>query len=151
MKKIMIGLFLMMMAGLANAQMLNPVLWTFTSKKLTEKSYEVHIIAVIQNSWHLYSQKQPADAITMPTEILFNKNPLISLDGKTREVGKMEVYSDKKLGISANQYADRVEFIQKITLKSKAKTNISGSIEYQTCDDKKCLPAKKIPFSIALK
>lgn len=151
MKKIFLGLFLFAVAGRTFAQVLNPILWTFSSKKIAEKVYEVRLTANIQNSWHLYSQTQPADAINNPTAIIFNKNPLIILDGKAKEIGKMELYKDTKLGISANQYSDKVEFVQKLKLKSKTKTNISGSVEYQTCDDKKCLPPKMLNFSVALK
>ena len=151
MKKIVFGLFLMTAAAVANAQVLNPVQWTFTSKKTGDKTYEIHLTANIQGGWHLYSQTQPADAINIPTAVLFNVNPLISMDGKTKEVSSMDVYKDKRLGISANQYKDQVDFVQKIKLKVGTKTNISGTVEYQTCDDKKCLPPKKMAFNLALK
>jgi len=151
MKKIVFGLFLMAAAAVAQAQVLNPVQWSFTSKKTGDKTYEIHLTANIQSGWHLYSQTQPADAINIPTEILFTANPLVSLDGKAVETGKMEVYKDKRLGISANQYRDQVDFVQKIKLRVNAKTNLSGTVEYQTCDDKKCLPPKKMTFNLALK
>jgi hypothetical protein len=151
MKKILLSVLLVASVIFANAQLASPVLWSFTSKKIADKTYEVYLTATIQNSWHLYSQNQPKDAINQPTVILFNKNPLVTIDGKTTEVGKMELYQDKKLKISANQYANKVVFIQKIKVKSNAKTTISGSVEYQTCDDKKCLPPKKELFKVALK
>jgi thiol:disulfide interchange protein DsbD len=151
MKKIVAGLFLLAVTGLANAQMLTPVKWTYTVKKIDARNYEIHMAATIQPGWHMYSQTQPADAIVNPTEILFNSNPLISMDGKVKEVGKMELFKDKKLGISANQYTGQLEFVQKIKLKANIKTNISGSVEFQTCDDKKCLPPKKELFNLALK
>ena len=148
--KIILSLLLGIMSGNAGAQVLSPVQWTFTSSKIAEKIYEIKLAANIQNGWHLYSQTQPANAINIPTAIIFNKNPLISLDGKARENGKIELYVDKRLGISANQYMGRVEFIQKLKLKTRGKTNISGTVEYQTCDDKKCLPPKKMSFNVAL-
>ena len=151
MKKIILGSILLLLSGLASAQMIKPVIWTFTAKKIDAKNYEIHLIANIQSSWHLYSQTQPTDAIANPTAIVFNNNPLVRLDGKVKEIGKMELYKDKKLGISANQYTDKVDFVQKIKLKSPVKTNISGSVEFQTCDDKKCLPPQKLQFSLALK
>ena len=46
---------------------LNPVSWSFTSKKITDKTYEVHLTATMQSGWHLYSQVQPEDAIAIPT------------------------------------------------------------------------------------
>jgi thiol:disulfide interchange protein DsbD len=134
----------------SNAQMADPIKWAYTSKKIADKTYEIHLIATVQNTWHLYSQTQPADAINQPTEIIFKKNPLISFDGKVKEVGKMQLFKDEKLKISANQYAEKVDFVQLVKLKANVKTNIVGSVEYQTCDDKKCLPPKKIDFTVAI-
>ena len=54
----------------------------------------------------------------------------------------MEEMKDAALGVSANQYSNTVDFIQKIKLKANVKTNFTGNVEYQTCDDKKCLPPK---------
>jgi hypothetical protein len=151
MKKSLLSVFLFAATFVATAQMANPVKWTFTSKKVSDKTYEIYLTATIQSNWHLYSQTQPKDAIATPTEIIFNSNPLVKLDGKTTEVGKMELYKDAKLKISANQYANKVVFVQKVKLKANAKTTISGSVEFQTCDDKKCLPPKTETFSVALK
>lgn len=130
---------------------LNPVSWSFTSKKIADKTYEVHLTATMQSGWHLYSQVQPEDAIAIPTGFKINNNPLMSLEGKIKEVGKMEKFHDAKLEVSANQYADKVDFVQVIKLKANVKTNLTGSVEYQTCDDKKCLPPKTVNFSIAVK
>ncbi len=129
----------------------SPVSWSFNSKKISDKTFEVHLIANIQSGWHLYSQDQPSDAIAIPTSVTINNNPLLKLDGKVKEVGKMEKFTDKSLGISAHQYSNKVDFVQVVKIKSSAKTNVSGSVEFQTCDDKKCLPPKTVNFSIALK
>jgi thiol:disulfide interchange protein DsbD len=128
----------------------SPVSWSFTSKKINDNFYEVQLIATIQPGWHLYSQQQPNDAIAQPTNFNFNKNPLVELEGKVKEIGKLEKYKDKTLNITANQYSQKVTFVQKVKVKGKVKTNVSGNLEFQTCDDKKCLPPKTINFSIAL-
>lgn len=141
----------MFFAAVAGNAQLNPVTWSFSAVKLSDKMYEVHMKATIQPGWHLYSQNQPKDAIAIPTAFTFNPNPLISRDGKVKELGKMEVMNDKELGVSANQYSLSVDFVQKVKLKSGVKTNLTGNVEYQTCDDKKCLPPKKVNFSIAVK
>lgn len=130
---------------------LNPVSWSFSAKKVADKTYEVHMVATMQTGWHLYSQIQPEDAIAIPTTFTITPNPLFTLEGKIKEVGKMEVMKDKDLGVSANQYSKTVTFIQKIKLKANVKTNFKGYVEYQTCDDKKCLPPKTVKFDIAIK
>ena len=149
MKKIILALVIVTMAIAANAQ-LNPVSWTFTTKKIADKTYEVHLKATIQHGWHLYSQIQPEDAIVNPTGFTLNNNPLLTLVGKVKEMGTVEKYHDAKVGISANQFSNTVDFVQVVKLKAKAKTNVSGSVEYQTCDDKKCLPPKTVNFSVAI-
>src|SRR6186997_715800 len=128
----------------------NPVTWTFTSRKVTDNSYEIHMTATIEKGWHLYSQSQPEDAIAIPTTFTITSNPLIQVVGKIKEDGKMEKFHDSQLDLSANQYSKTVNFVQTIKLKGKAKTSFSGSVEYQTCDDKKCLPPKTVNFKVAL-
>jgi len=150
MKQFLFLLGFVVISSCSKGQIPNPILWNYSAKKIADKTYEIHLTATIQNTWHLYSQKQPADAIVQPTEIIFQKNPLIKFDGTVKEVGKMQLFKDEKLKLSANQYANKVDFVQKVKLKANLKTNIVGTVEYQTCDDKKCLPPKKIDFSIAL-
>lgn len=150
MKKIKL-LFLALLTGfILQAQMANPVSWNFVSKKINDNTYQIQMIANIQNGWHLYSQVQPEDAIAIPTTFTINSNPLIKLEGKIKELGKMEKFTDKKLGLSANQYSKKVVFMQEVKLKGKIKTNFTGTVEFQTCDDEKCLPPKTVNFNIAL-
>ena len=150
MKKALFALSLVI-AGFAVQAQLNPISWTFTAKKTADKTYEIHMKATIQAGWHLYSQIQPGDAVASPTTFTLNPNPLLSTEGKITEQGKMEKFHDAKLDISANQYSGSVDFVQVVKLKANAKTSLTGSVEYQTCNDQKCLPAKTIPFSIAIK
>lgn len=149
MKKALLVVLFFAIGGIAFAQ--NPVSWSFTSKKVSDKVYEVIAIASIQPGWHLYSQNQPEDAIAQPTAFMFNKNPMLNFEGKVKEMGKLEKYRDEKLEVSANQYSNKVQFVQVVKLKGAAKTAVTGKLEFQTCDDQKCLPPKTVPFTIALK
>ena len=151
MKKLTLVFLSFFMAAMAFAQRdLNPVTWSFSSKKISDNVYEIQMTATIDNGWHLYSQTQPKDAVAEPTSFNFNKNPLLEFDGKVKETGKMEKYTDKDLGVSANQYSNKVVFTQKIKVKGKAKTNVTGTLRFQTCNDEKCLPSKTVNLSITL-
>jgi hypothetical protein len=151
MKRFLLIIVAFFTVAIASAQNINPVSWTFTSKKLGDKEYEIQMLATIQQGWHLYSQSQPEDAIAQPTSFQFNKNPLLDMNGKVKELGKLEKFKDKTLDVSANQYSNKVLFVQKVKIKGKAKTNVTGKLEFQTCNDEKCLPPKSVNFSIALK
>lgn len=135
----------------ASAQMASPVSWSFSSKKLSENVYEVYLTAAIQPGWHLYAQNQPADAIAQPTTFTFSKNPLLQYEGKVKEIGKLEKFHDAKLDVSANQYSGKVAFVQKVKVIGKAQTAVTGKLEFQTCDNQKCLPPKTVNFSVALR
>ncbi len=150
MKKIHLLIVLLFVSAFSFAQTLNPVSWTFSSKKLADNSYEIQMVATIQQGWHLYAQEQPKDAIAIPTSFTFNKNPLVSLEGRVKEIGKLEKFKDNNLGVSANQYSNKVVFVQKVKLRGKAKTNVTGKLEFQTCNDQRCLPPKTINLSIPI-
>lgn len=151
MKKFFLFLTLVTSVAIASAQIPNPISWSFNSKKISTNVYEVQMTANIQPGWHLYAQNQPKDAIAIPTTFQFSNNPLVAFDGRVKEAGKLEKFTDKDLGVTANQYSRQVVFTQKVKLKGKAKSNVAGNVTYQTCDDKKCLPPKTVPFTIALK
>jgi len=139
---------LLISAQLVVAQ--QPITWQFQAVKTGELQYDVVLKATIQSGWHLYSQQQPDDAIAIPTSIQFNANPLLVREKGIREDGKLEKFKDKTLGVTSFQFSNQVSFIQSIKLKAKVKTAITGEVEYQVCDDEKCLPPKKQSFTIAL-
>lgn len=126
------------------------VQWEFESKKLGDKKYEVRLIAHVKNPWHIYSITTP-DGGPLPTRISFTKNPLAMIDGKIKEVGKLESHFEEVFDIDTKYYNDKVEFVQVVNVKGNAKTNLSGTVEFMACTNEQCLPPKSVPFSIALK
>lgn len=150
MKNVLV-LALIVISTLSCKSQTSPVAWSFSATKVADKTYDVKMVATMLTNWHLYSQVQPDDAIAIPTTFTISPNPLFTLDGKIKEIGKMELMKDATLGVSANQYSKTVTFVQRVKLKANVKTNYNGNVEYQTCDDKKCLPPKTVNFSIALK
>ncbi len=149
MKKLFALCLGLMMVVLAHAQVQNPVDWTFTTKKINASTYEVHLIAKMEPGWHVYSQTTP-DGGPIPTTISFSKNPLVSLNGKTKEVGKLEQRFEELFGVDVKQFSDQVSFVQTIQVKGKVKTSLSGSVEFMTCNDRECMPPTTQKFSIAL-
>ena len=126
------------------------VAWKFESKKISDRKYEVRIMANVKNPWHIYSSTQ-AEGGPLPTKILFAKNPLVIPEGKLVEEGKMLTHFEEVFDINTKYYNEKVDFVQVVNVKAGAKTTINGTVEFMACTDKECLPPKSIPFSIALK
>ncbi len=131
------------------AQVKTPVQWSFTSKKINATTYELHLTAAIDDEWHIYSQNTP-DGGPVPTSITFSKNPLVSLTGEAKEVGKLEKHFEQLFGVEVKQFSDKVDFVQTVTVKPGIKTSMNGTIEFMTCNDHECLPPTKQKFSIVL-
>jgi hypothetical protein len=126
-----------------------PYSWTYSSKKISDNVYELHFHVDINSPWHTYSQFTP-DGGPVATKFSFAKNPLYSLDGNVKENGKLIKKYETVFGVDVKYFSEKVDFVQVVTLKSKAKTNFSGSVEFMVCNDQQCLPPSTQKFSIAL-
>lgn len=148
MKKLLVVLVMLFVVGSINAQKPNPVKWSFNAVKKSEKQYDLVATAVIDASWHVYSQFVSGGPI--PTHFTFSKNPLIQLVGKTKEVGKLQKMFDKNFNTNLAFFSDKVDFIQTVNLKVASKTTLAGTVEYSVCNDDRCLPPAKVSFEVAL-
>lgn len=146
MKRTFTVFVLLMFAGIVNAQINNPVTWSYTAKKIADKVYEIHLTANIDGNWHLYAQD--AGEGPEPTVFSFTANPLITFDGKVKEVGKLEKSFDKNFNSVLKYYAKKVDFVQKIKVKSSVATVVKGSVNFMVCNDRQCLPPRDVPFSV---
>ena len=139
-------MFMMMFAVLVHAQILNPVRWTYTAKKIADKTYELHLTATIDGNWHMYAQD--AGEGPEPTVINFTTNPLLKFDGKVKEVGKLEKSYDNNFKSVLKYYSKKIDFVQKVKVKSSIATVVKGSVSFMVCNDRQCLPPREVPFTI---
>ena len=138
----------LVMAGLAvTAQSSKAVHWTFTSKKVADKVYEVHMTASIDGNYHMYSQKVGVDG-PIPTTFKMTVNPLVTLNGKIQEVGKMVQKKDEVWGGDVFYYEKSVDFVQVVKLKGNVKTNLAGTVNFMVCNDSQCLPPADVEFKV---
>jgi len=149
MKKLTATLVLAFMAVLCFAQQ-SPVKWSSTAEKVDGGQYKVTITATVPEPWHIYSQFI-GDGGPVPTSFTFTKNPLVTLVGKTKEVGKVKTVHDKNFDMDVKYYSDKVSFTQLVKVKGNVKTNLSGEVNFMVCNDHECLPPSSSKFSVALK
>ena len=149
MKKIYFAAILLIIAGHAFSQVKDPVKWAFTSKKINETTFEISLTATIDPAWHIYSQTTPEGGPSA-TVISFTKNPLLQFEGPVNEVGKLEQKHEELFGVDVKQFSNKVTFVQTVKLKAKAKTAVTGTIDFMTCNNRECLPPATHKFSVAL-
>lgn len=149
MKKLLSVFVLLCVTMVVRAQVQDPVSWAFSSKKIDATTYSIVLKASINPGWHLYSQATPEGG-PVPTSFRFAKNPLLTLQGAPKEIGKLEQKHEPLFGVDVKQYSNVVVFQQTVKVKGKAKTALTGTVEFMACNDEMCLPPSTRKFSIAL-
>ncbi|HEY8898529.1 MAG TPA: protein-disulfide reductase DsbD domain-containing protein [Niastella sp.] len=149
MKVSLLSFLVLMISAVSFAQSNSQVKWTWSAKKIADKTYEVHMTATVTGNWHIYSQNVGVDG-PIPTSFTFTKNPLVTMDGTPKELGKLIKKNEEVWGGEVHYYENKVDFIQVVKVKGSAKTNVAGKVEYMVCNDEKCLPPSENTFSVAV-
>ncbi|MCF8357253.1 MAG: thioredoxin family protein [Prolixibacteraceae bacterium] len=128
------------------SQPVNRVKWSFEQKKISETVYELHFNATIDNGWHLYSNTLPEGG-PIPTSINYESTEGFKLSGDLETNKKPVVYFDEIFSMELEYFGDQVTFTQKIEILGNNPLEISGYIEYMSCNDESCTPPAETEFS----
>ncbi len=132
----------------AYAQIENPVKWAYAAKRTSSTEATIFLKADIQPGWHIYSLNVK-DGGPIKTSFTFEKSKDYVLVGKPLEPKPLSKF-EKSFGIQVTYFEKEVVFQQKIRLKSANVPAIKGSLEYETCNNIKCLPPDDVNFTIPL-
>ena len=142
-------LFILTLSFSASAQIVEPVKWTTSIEKISEIEYTLIATATIDSGWHLYSQIVPEDG-PIPTTFSFKGNNNYSKKGNTKE-GKGHEVDDKVFNMKIKYFDKKVDFKQRIKLKTTDKFEIKATVEFMACNDSQCLPPKEVDLVFTIK
>ena len=139
MKKIYLFLLLATISiASVQSQILDPVKWSTSIKKISETEYDLISKATIDKGWHLYSQVVP-DNGPLPTVFTFEENNAYQAVGKIKE-SKGTTELDPVFDMVITFFSNTATFTKRIKLTGDKGTNIKGEVEFMVCDDTRCLP-----------
>lgn len=144
--KLLLPIIALLVTSSVLAQSDREVQWTFAAKKISDNTYEIHMTAKVNDDWHIYSQD--AGEGPFATSFTFTKNPLLNLEGKVKEAGKLKKVYEKSFETEVRYYENTVNFIQVVKVKGKVKTNLTGKVEFMVCNDSRCLPPAAVDFKV---
>lgn len=133
---------------LTNAQVLEPVKWSTTTRQIDNTTFEIIFKASIDKGWHLYGLNIPANG-PVATSFTFEQNNSYELIGKPISSIKPKVLFDNTFEMELELFDGSVTFRQKVQLKEKTAA-VKGSIEFMSCDDSRCLPPVTKDFEFEL-
>jgi len=148
MKKLIFAAAALLLSIGANAQIESPVKWSYAAKKVSSTEAVVFLRATIQDGWHIYSQNVK-DGGPIKTSFTFTPSKEYSLIGQTSEPAPLTKY-ESAFSMNVSYFEKTVTFQQKVRLKSANVSVVKGTLEFETCNDHKCLPPEDVNFSIDL-
>lgn len=130
-----------------HSQILDPVKWTTSVEKVSDKEYNLIATATIDSGWHLYSQNVPEGG-PIATTFSFQDSEDYELVGDTKEeVG--HVVDDPVFEMRIKFFEDKTEFKQRIKV-LKTIDFVEGEVEFMVCNDEKCLPPNYIDLKFKI-
>jgi thiol:disulfide interchange protein len=143
-------LFIVLVSALrSNAQVYDPISWSFEVKMINEAEAELIVKATMQKGWHLYALEMPEAAGPVNTVFNFSPSDDYEFIGKITE-SKYKTEYDPNLATDLNYHEREAIFIQKIKIKNTSPFKINGSIDFIVCDDERCLPPDQIEFDFSV-
>ena len=142
------GIFILL-SILSQAQILNPVKWTYSVKQTDENFAELIFTAKIDKGWHLYSQYMEEGG-PIVTSFKFTKDKTYKLEGKPSEPKPISEYDDM-FKMTVKFFNSRAVFKQKIRILSKTDFTVKGNFEYMVCNEGSCIPFSDNTFEFKVK
>ncbi len=152
MRKVLINVFLLSFLFLfnfsfqfsqkTNAQILDPVKWTYWTEKINDTEYYLVFKAKIDKGFHMYSQNV-GDGGPLPTEFIFEDPKGFNVIDKALEIPKPKKEYEEAFMMDVLYFEKNQTFKQKIIIKSDLPLNITGEIAYMVCNDETCVPLYK--------
>lgn len=147
MKKIIFLIFLV--AGFAagtSAQILKPVKWQITQKKVSEGVFDIICTATIEDTWHLYDSQLPKDG-PVPTTFNIDEDETSGIEkvGGFKATTSPQVEHSEAFDMDVKYFKDKVTFVQRVKL-TAPKGTLVGHVEFMACCGGQCIPPAEADF-----
>lgn len=143
-----LGLLAITYPATAGAQgMKDPTHWTYEAKKIAADEYELSFKLQLDEGWHIWSVNVGGDGYQVIPSFTYTEKKSVKLIGTLKETGALISTIMEGVEGKVNYYSHTVTYTQKIKTNN---TTVSGTHEYQVCNESMCLPPKEVPFSFQL-
>lgn len=135
----------------AGAQIKDPTTWTYEAKRKYGNHFEVYFHVKLAPTWHIYALDPGGDGSMIAPSFAFAGNKQVKLLGKMKETGKPKEEVMEGIDGKVRSFSGEATFVQEVEIAGTAPVTVTGSHEYQVCNDKICLPPKRKDFSVSIK
>ncbi|HBL76663.1 MAG: disulfide bond formation protein DsbD [Bacteroidetes bacterium GWF2_42_66] len=148
--KLLLTFALLLITVGLSAQIVEPVKWKFDSKNLGNNEMELIFMAEIESGWHLYDTSLPEGG-PISTSINYSDSTKFEFVGELqKDPAPTEVF-DKTFQMQLRYFSNTVVLKQKIKITGKDVSEITGYVEFMSCNDETCTPPAEADFSFNVK
>lgn len=140
-------LALLSCALMLNGQILEPIKWSATTQKTSEKTANIIVKATLDKGWHLYGIHLPQGgpkATTIDIQTVQNGQT----KGTLQAPSKLITAYDSNFEMELNWYEKEALFIQEVTTNDPNQLYAEINVEYMVCNDVNCLPPTQETLTI---
>lgn len=148
MKKILTVIILVVaFATGISAQVLKPVKWQITQKKVSEGVFDIQCTATIEKTWHLYDTKLPEGG-PLPTTFNIDDDETNGIEkvGDFKATTTPQTEHSDAFDMDLKYFTTSVIFVQRVKL-TGAKGKLTGYVEFMACCGGQCIPPSEAEFT----
>ena len=145
MKKLVVTMWLALIALTLQAQILTPVKWKIKLEDPGTAEKAIVFTATSDKGWHLYDMNLPKGG-PVSTSFTFEVLNGAELIGTPESSQKPTTVFDEQFNMNLRWYPGTVSFTQKFKVTDPAKFKMEGTVEFMACNDETCLPPDNIGF-----
>lgn len=127
----------------------DPAFWKYEVKKTGAGHYQLIFHLILKDKWHIWSLKPGGDGYEIAPSFTFDPNPDVTFKDSITEKGKKTVTKMDGIEGVVTYYSGRIDYVQEVVVTKN--TRITGTHQYQVCNDRMCLPPKDKAFEFVLK
>ncbi len=126
-----------------------PVSWKFSAMPSADGNIIVSLQAICEEGWHIYALTLPRDDGPLPTQVRVSANDAYSANALVQEQVPEEM-DDPNFQMKVRYHAGSSVFTVPIKRISEGAFEVSGEVEFMSCNDKTCLPPQVVKFNVPI-
>lgn len=133
-----------------NAQILKPVKWEISHKKVSEGVYDIICKATVNSGWHLYDTKLPEGG-PLPTTFNLDEDEAsgIELVGEFKATTDAKTEHSDAFDMDLKYFEGTVTMVQRVKVTGD-KAKLVGYVEFMACSGGQCTPPSEEEFDFEL-
>lgn len=149
MKKTLLTLLFLLSVTLGFSQIVEPVKWQASEKKVSDTELEVTYTATMDEGWHLYGMDIDAGG-PIPTAFNYTTLKHATLNGAIAANQELHKEYDPNFEMELTWYVKQVSFVQLFTI-DDPNFSIEGNVSFMACNDQSCTNPSPFEFAFGKK